>query len=482
MSEADVDAMVLAVDPELPQPAIARDDVVLVTGPWLAGATGVINALRERLPRHRFVEAAEIRAGVAPVAMVFVVSATAPLTESDCALLDASAADTDAVIGVVTKIDVHRAWRQVLEADRTITAGHAPRYAAMAWVGAAAAPDLGAQAVDDLVAAVEQAVATDSLARRNRLRAWENRLLGAAHHYESEVVGEGREVRLAALRERRAAEVRRARLDKTERAIAVRAQMQQARLQLSYFARNRCASVRTELQEDAASATRRTFGAFTDYVRRRIGEVVEEVDDGTAQQLSQVGLELGLPIECPAPPALAVEVPAAPLRSRRVETRLMALLGAGFGLGVALTLSRLLADLAPQWTAAGVVACAVIGVLLTLWVVGTRGLLHDRAVLDRWVAGGTSGLRAALEERVASWVLAAESALGIAAAERDAAQSVRVDQVLAGIDREIHQLAVTRAHAVAERDLHMPVIERALAVVRVELAPAVGTDSTNRPI
>ncbi len=156
MSDADVDALVLAVDADLPPPAVTRDDVVLVSGPWLAGTTGVIAALRERLPQHTFVEPAELRPGAAPVAVVFVVSATAPLTESDCALLDAAAADTDAVIGVVTKIDVHRTWRDVLDADRRIAAAHAPRYAGMPWVGAAAAPDLGAPVVDDLVGAVEQ--------------------------------------------------------------------------------------------------------------------------------------------------------------------------------------------------------------------------------------------------------------------------------------------------------------------------------------
>ena len=76
--------------------------------------------------------------------------------------------------------------------------------------------------------------------------------------------GAGREARLAALREQRSAAVRQARLDKTERAIAVRSRMQQARVQLSYFARSRCTAVRTELQEDAASTTRRQLRAFTD--------------------------------------------------------------------------------------------------------------------------------------------------------------------------------------------------------------------------
>ena len=217
MSDADVDALVSAVHPDLPPPAVTCDDVVLVSGPWLAGTTGVIRALRERLPRHTFVEPTELRPGAAPVAVVFVVSATAPLTESDCVLLDTAAADTDAVIGVVTKIDAHRTWHDVLGADRTIAAAHAPRYAGMPWVGAAAAPDLGAPVVDDLVGAVDHALAGESLHRRNRLRAWETRLTNLVSRHQREVSGAGREARLAALREQRSAAVRQARLDKTER-------------------------------------------------------------------------------------------------------------------------------------------------------------------------------------------------------------------------------------------------------------------------
>jgi hypothetical protein len=465
---------------------VSDDGVVLVSGPWLAGTTAVITALRDRLPQHTFVEPTELRPGAVPVAVVFVVSATAPLTESDCALLDTAAADTDAVIGVVTKIDVHRTWRDVLDADRRIAAAHAPRYAGMPWVGAAVAPDLGAPVVDDLVAVVEDALADDALERRNRLRACETRLSNLVGRHEREVSGVGREARLAALREQRSAVVRQARLDKTERAIAVRSRTQQARLQLSSFARSRCTEVRTELQEDAASTTRRQLRALPDHVRRRFAEVTAEVDEAVACRLSEVSAELGLPIECPAPSTLAAALPAPPLRSRRAETRLMTLLGAGFGLGVALTLSRLLAELAPQWTVAGVTACAAVGVVLTLWVVGTRGLLHDRAVLDRWVAEVVSGLRAGLEERVAFRMLVAESGLSVAAAERDSEDSARADQTVAAIDREIHQHATARARAAAERDLRMPALARGLAAVRAELAAApdmdTETESMNRPL
>ena len=102
--------------------------MVLVTGPWLAGTTSLIAALRERMPEHTFVEADELGPAHAPAAVVFVVSAIAPLTESDCALVDLAAKYTDLVIGVVSKIDAHRNWRDVLAADRALLAARAPRY------------------------------------------------------------------------------------------------------------------------------------------------------------------------------------------------------------------------------------------------------------------------------------------------------------------------------------------------------------------
>ncbi len=461
-----VDDLVGQIDPGLPAPAIVRRDAVLVAGPWLAGTSSVVTALRDRLPECTVVE--ELAAGEAPVAVVFVVSATAPLTESDCALLDSVAASTDAVLGVVTKIDVHRGWRDVLDANRRVLAGRSARYRDMPWVGAAAAPDLIPPVLDDLVAALRDLLADETLPERNQLRAWENRLSAQIDRLERDVAGAGREARLAALREQRAAALREFRLDKSERTIALRSQLQQARLQLSYFARNRCASVRTELAEDVAGVSRRGLTTFPDEVRRRAAEVVDDVAEGVDRQLADLGAELGLTVE-PVQSRPAVEVGAAPLRTRGPETRLMLALGAGFGLGAALTLSRVFADLAPQWALGGAVGGAVIGLALTLWVVGVRGLLHDRAVLDRWVMEVTTRLRTALEEWVAGRVLAAETALGRAAAERDAAESARADDVVARIDRQIREHLLAGARAGAVRDRQAPVILRALAEVRDEL-------------
>ncbi|SRX92632.1 hypothetical protein [Rhodococcus jostii RHA1] [Mycobacterium shimoidei] len=473
---AEVDAMIGAISPRLPAPTVQRRDVVLVTGPWLAGVSGVAGALAERLPQYTFVESTELASGEAPMAVVFVVSAATTLTGSDVALLDAATPDTDAVIGVVSKVDLYPNWRDVLITDRDTLATYAARYGRVPWVGAAAAPEHGEPRVDDLVAAVQRLLAEPDLERRNRLRAWESRLRSLACRYERDANGAGRRSRMEALREQRAALLRQRRLSKSERTIALRSQTQQAKAQLAYFARNRCTSVRSELQEDIAALSRRKLADFEPYARDRLERVITEVDDGITEQLTDVAHALDLAVDPPAADLPSVDVGAPPLKSRRLETRLMMLLGAGFGAGVALTLSRLVADLTPGLTAVGLVACVAIGLAVTVWVVGTRGLLADRGVLDRWVGEATGSVRAAAEHLVATRVLAAESALGAALADQDETEAARVKHDVAAIDAELREHAVAAARATAQRDREMPTLQAALAAVRSELGqPGVAT-------
>jgi hypothetical protein len=467
---AEVDAMVAAIGPRLGAPITVRRDVVLVAGPWLAGVSGVVTALTERLPEHTFIESTDLAAGEAPTAVVFVVSAATTLTESDCVLLDAATADTDAVIGVVSKIDVHHSWRDVLATDRDVLAAHARRYRDVPWVGVAALPDRGEAQVDDLLVAVRDELSDADLPRRNRLRAWESRLQTVVDRHDRDADGQGRRARVEALREQRSAILRQRRLSKSERTIALRSQTQQARVQLSYFARNRCASVRGELQEDAGNMARRRLPEFEAYARGRLDEVLAQVDEGITTHLADLAQSLDLAVDPPASTVLPkVEIPAPQLKSRRLETRLMMLVGAGFGLGVALTLSRLVADLAPGLTLAGAVACAAIGLALTVWVVGTRGLLRDRALLDRWAGEATAQLRSACEQLVATRVLGAESSLTAALGEEDEIESARVTEQVGVIDSELREHTVAGARAAALRGREMPSLQAALEAVRAEL-------------
>jgi hypothetical protein len=481
---AAADAVVTAIEPSLGPPRVERRDVVLVTGPWLAGATSLIGALRERMPESTFVEADDLRSGQAPTAVVFVVSADNPMMESDCALVDLATTHTDLVVGVVSKIDAHRKWRDVLTADRAMLARHAPRFAHVPWVGAAAAPDLGAPRVDELIGVLRQRLADPDVERRNRLRAWETRIEAAIARHQSDGAGSDRRARVSALRKNRDDLLRGRRLAKTERTIALRSQVQQARVQLTHFARNRCTSMRGELAEDVSALGRRKLGQFEPYVRTRVDEVVAEVEEGITAHLADVAAGL----QVPAPPAAAdpsrPDIGPPPLKSRRLETQLMTILGAGFGLGVALVVTRLFAGLAPGLTIAGLVTGGVVGLLLTVWVVGIRGLLHDRAVLDRWVSDVTTALRSAVEERVATRVLVAETALVSELAHRDEAESSAIADRVAEIDAELRQHVLETARAAAVADTRLPPLQQALDAVRAELYEtnnASQTDELEKP-
>jgi hypothetical protein len=369
---------------------------------------------------------------------------------------------------------VHHAWRDVLTADRDALAVHAPRYAQVPWVGTAAAPEVGEVRVDDLIDAVSAQLAGADIARRNRLRAWESRLQTVARRFDQDAEGAGRQARVDALRQARDTALRERRQAKTERSITLRGQVQQARVQLSYFARNRCTSVRGELQEDAGALSRRNMGGFDGHARERAEEVVAEVSEGTDAHLAGIAEMMGLQLALPEVERLpVVEIVPPPLKSRRQETALMLLLGAGFGLGVGLTLSRTLAGLTPRRNpaleVAGAAACLAVGLALTFVVVSLRGLLRDRALLDRWVGEVTASLRSVAEELVATRVLLAESLLTTTLAARDEAENTRVAEQVSVIDSELREYAIAEARAAAARDRQMPTIRAALDVVRAEL-------------
>lgn len=449
--------------------------VVLVAGPPSAGVTSTVGELQRRLPGWRFVETGDIGVGADPVAVVFVMSAVAPVTESDCALADLVTANTDAVVAVVSKVDDHRDWRGVLAENRERLAGRVPRFGSVPWIGAAAAPRLGEPLVDDLVELLQRELADPSLAQRNNLRAREFRVRSAISHLDAEAAD--RRSRAAALLDTREQLLRQRRLSLSEGTAVLRNQMQQARVELTYSARNRCAKARTDLQKQVVAADRGRFDALEREVRRRCDDVIADVADEVTARTREMADALGLdalPQSAPARP-MSLEVP--PLKSRGLETRLMTVLGAGFGLGVALLVSRMFAGLAPDAALAGSAVGAAIGVAVTVWVVTSRGVLHDRAVLDRWVGEATSAVRAAVEEQVAIGVLAAEAALTSAHLARVEAEGMRSGRRIAEIDAELRDLAREIARAEAAREREMPGLQRALETIHSALTGESATDS-----
>jgi hypothetical protein len=111
--------------------------------------------------------------------------------------------------------------------------------------------------------------------------------------------------------------------------------------------------------------------------------------------------------------------------------------------------------------------------------VGIRGLLHDRAVLDRWVTDVTTALRSTVEERVATRVLTAETALTSELAARDEAESATAADRVATIDAELREHAIATARAAVVRDRRLPPLQKALDSVRDELYGPGAADHRN---
>ena len=302
--------------------------------------------LRERVPDCRVVEAHELTPGQVPVVLVWVVSATAPMTAAECVQASAAAASAGAIIAVVNKIDDHRRWRPVLAANEA-------RWPSPTWVAAAAAPRLGVPRIDDVAAALAQQLSDPLSVRR-----------AAARAREAE----------------RAAYARR------------RVQLQQLRLELTSTVRHRCFAARAELL--ARVATMRHSAQVEDLVRGRCQQIRADIE---AELDAQVTPRAPLPVlpDSPPPPRRRSRDPARPSTGFPGDDRTGT---------AAVVVARLIATLTTGsgWASA---AGGVVGVALTAWVVRARGLLHDRARWERWTADILAALRIELEESVASRVL-----------------------------------------------------------------------------
>jgi hypothetical protein len=355
--------------------------VVVVVGPQLSGVGGVVEVLRGQLPDHAVVGVVgpdELDPHCQPTAVVGVVSAVAPMTESDWAVIERVAARTDLVVGAVSKIDAHRGWRDVLAVNRALAAGWVPRHRLMRWVGVAAAPDLGEPRFGDLVAVLRERLADPGLRRRNPLGCNECRPI--------------------------AGRPRSSRAD----AVELRSVLQRARLLLIRSVRDRSMTMRAELRDAASSVPPGGMDRFQSRVRDEVDRFLVDLDDEITRVVDAAAAELAVaeppPVDAPDPP----DVTGAPSSSRRLESRLMAVLGAGLGVGVAVAASRLVAGLAPGLSVAGFAAGAAVGLALVVWVVRVRGLLHDRALLDRWVTEVAATLKWHGEARIAERLLTAE--------------------------------------------------------------------------
>jgi hypothetical protein len=123
-------------------------------------------------------------------ALIFVTEATAPFRAEELSFLRRAAARVETVIIVVTKVDLHRGWRKIVDDDAAIIREQAPRFAGCPMIPVSAVLALRALTVDDPaeaeaireesgLTALEQAISQHVVARAATLR--QANLLRAGH-------------------------------------------------------------------------------------------------------------------------------------------------------------------------------------------------------------------------------------------------------------------------------------------------------------
>jgi hypothetical protein len=380
----------------------------------------VVAVLRERMPEASVVEVDELGPTELPTAAVVVLSAVAPMTESDCRHVDIAISRADFVIGAVSKVDAHRGWREVLATGSL-------RYSGMPWLAVAAQPDVGAPKVDELVEALRSGLREPTRRRRNMLR----------------------ESNISRLRNARATALRDGRQTSSQRARVLRGGLAEARAALGRFVRERCSTMRTDFRARAAELCRGGGTRFEADLRDEVESTLDELEARLLARNAELAETLGVVMSAhrarPGRPQLAAP-PTAPTHERRLTL----VLGAGFGLGVAMAVSRLLGGLAPGLELGAFVVGGLSGLTLTTWLVMTRALLHQRALLDRWVTEVVSTTRWHGDELLAGWLLAAELGFAAELAARDEAEATRLSERVGLIDAELRGL--TRLTGVTQED------------------------------
>lgn len=429
---------------------------MLVTGPPFAGVSAIVSALRNALPGHRIVEHAD-----EPDAVVFTVSAAAPVVDSDLRILDEAGRRCDLVIGVVTKIDVHADWRAVSADACEAVHRHAARYRSMPWTGVAAEPRTGHPVLDELVDLLMTGLDGPTLARRNRLRAAESALCDQVDAFGAP------DTVAVALHRRRDEALRAARRLDAVQARDLRTRVQQARIDLNQQVHHRCGELRAALAEEAAGWRRGVDLRATAVERADL--IATEVDAAVTVRVRQIAGEIGLSAPSAEPSRVMTDPGEPEPFAPGLERRLMIVLGVGFGLGVALAAARLLAGLAPGAATIAAGGGATVGLLLAAWVVRVRGLLHARARWDRWTGAVVGTLRADLQALVASRLLSAETALAAESAAEGERMATEANATLVAVDAQLRARALATATRVGPAEQRLCTLRESLRAVRAEL-------------
>lgn len=466
----------------------SRPAGVYVTGTVGSGKSG----LRDELSRHSGA-AVEFIGSLADAAVVMiVVDASAPIGPVEVEQWR-SALESTPVVFVINKIDVHRRWREVVTVDSDVVADCVPRAAECTFHPVSVRLARVARESGDPVLTAESGLA--ALADRIDALTVQAIAIGSDRKYVAAVQDSAGRARAsiveraravtggadtAAIRARRGQLVaERNALDDDRRAL-LHNRIQRARVDSLHTAADDLRALGAEVKESIDTAGRAELEHLPAHVAESANMALVRADVALTGLLRQIASDLGLP------PTLRERVPAEvsidvgrPGRRRGIEDRIMVALGASAGVGLGrIVVSPL--TLVPAWAVANTVVSLLLGGVLAWWLTRSRALVAERTHLRGWVQESLARVKSAVEQRLLSRILDAESAFAEAAttAARDAA--ARIDVALLEVDAELRRSADHRSALLSACDRDLSALDRGLerfhgTVRRVDASNAVDT-------
>ena len=419
-----------------------------------------------------------MEAAAAATALLFVVDAAAPFTRGEVGFLQRLSEHVETVVFALAKIDLHRGWRQVLEADRALLAQHAPRFAgaefhpvsARLFESAATAPTPEVatllrerSGVAELQTALQRQVSGRAvmLGEANVLRAIVTALAGVIASLESEqrvLTGAAAgEASADALRQRRDELITERRAGGRSWQLRLRGEVQRARLESLHDVAGQIRSAQAWFRRAVDEADRATLAGLPYQLDAALQLISARVTAGLAHRLSRVIdtalAELFTPAELDAvraefarrggtqPPVVLRQPDRRPAGA---EDKLLVAMGVSGGLGLGRVAALPLAGLGAAAGIAVLPVTIVLGLGAGWWMARTRRHAADKAHLKQWLADVLADARSALDQVVAEQMIDAEQQLSLALDEALGRRVAVLEDELREVDRALRMDADDR--------------------------------------
>ncbi|WP_410608849.1 dynamin family protein [Amycolatopsis sp. lyj-109] len=416
-------------------------------------------------------------AAAGATALLFVVDASAPFTTTELQFLRDVGERVETVVFALTKVDMFRGWREIMEADKQLLREYAPRFAdavfhpvsARMFETAAKAPNEQMAAMlreKSGVAAIQTALQellvgrSAMLGEANTLRALSSALgeLKAKLQAESRALSAG-EAEAEQLRERRDQLQAERRSSTRGWQLKLRGEVQRTRVEVSHESSRQMRDAQTHFRQLIDAAKRDELAALPQQVDIALQTTSQRISMLLSQRLNQVTnvslSELFSPEELDVIRAQFARAGGPPVVLRppdkkppTAEDKLLVFMGISGGVGAGKVAALPLAGVAIL-NPVVLPATIIIGLGAGWWMARTRKHAADKQHMKQWLVEAIADARSTLDQLVAEQLIEAEQQLSMALDEALGRRIDAIEAELKEVDKTIKMGAQERAKKIA---------------------------------